>query len=44
MRRLTPEAKLVLIGLAAVLIFALGLYLGASAQEGIHKTLAAVGR
>lgn len=44
MRKLTPEAKVVLICMAGLLIFALGLYLGATVQEGIHQTLGTMGR
>jgi hypothetical protein len=44
MRKLTPGAKAVLVGVAFLLTFVLGLVLGATVQEGIYNTLAAVGR
>lgn len=44
MRKLTPEAKLVLLGAAFLLVFVLGLMLGASVQDGIRDTLEAVVR
>jgi len=44
MRGLTREGKLVLLCLAFVLVFALGLILGATVQEGILKLRMAVMR
>lgn len=40
MRKLTKDAVAVLVGLAIVLAFALGLLLGAKVQEGLDRTVA----
>lgn len=44
MRKLSREGWKFIILVALAAVFILGVFLGASVQEGIHNTLAAVGR
>jgi len=41
MRKLTNEALAVIVGIALVIVFALGLVLGAKVQEGVDRAAAA---